>query len=166
MHPPLATVLEDYYSDILNFHSEALAVFTQPSITQPRFLCLWLAQQTFSNSWQDGRSFFVLHGKRLRLILGRFCKALRDEENYSNLRRVLHPFTRSRSFGRRLPTCNRSRKLRQQSTIVKDIDFGWMRLKTNYRAPTTNLIRKSQQKIGVTADLACGSSVILLFNHG
>ncbi|KAH7161800.1 hypothetical protein EDB81DRAFT_785561 [Dactylonectria macrodidyma] len=30
MHPPLATVLEDYYSDILNFHSEALAVFTQP----------------------------------------------------------------------------------------------------------------------------------------
>ncbi|EEU42654.1 uncharacterized protein NECHADRAFT_47446 [Fusarium vanettenii 77-13-4] len=29
-HPPLAKVLEDYYSDVLNFHSEAIAVFRRP----------------------------------------------------------------------------------------------------------------------------------------
>ncbi|KAF4980975.1 hypothetical protein FZEAL_3132 [Fusarium zealandicum] len=29
-HSPLAAVLEDYYSDVLNFHHEALAVFTRP----------------------------------------------------------------------------------------------------------------------------------------
>ncbi|KAI0897380.1 WD40 repeat-like protein [Annulohypoxylon nitens] len=29
-HPPLATVLEDYYSDILRFHQETLSVFTRP----------------------------------------------------------------------------------------------------------------------------------------
>ncbi|KAK4466013.1 hypothetical protein QBC42DRAFT_335816 [Cladorrhinum samala] len=29
-HPPLATVLEDYYSDILRFHSEAIVVFRRP----------------------------------------------------------------------------------------------------------------------------------------
>lgn len=31
-HPPLATVLEDYYSDILRFHEAALGVFTSPSM--------------------------------------------------------------------------------------------------------------------------------------
>lgn len=30
-YPPLATVLEDYYSDILRFHEAALCVFTRPS---------------------------------------------------------------------------------------------------------------------------------------
>lgn len=30
-HPPLATVLEDYYSDILRFHEAALKVFARPS---------------------------------------------------------------------------------------------------------------------------------------
>ncbi|KAJ4266324.1 hypothetical protein NW762_004308 [Fusarium torreyae] len=30
-YPPLATVLEDYYSDILNFHHIALSVFARPS---------------------------------------------------------------------------------------------------------------------------------------
>ncbi|KAK2601326.1 hypothetical protein N8I77_010782 [Diaporthe amygdali] len=30
-HPPLATVLEDYYSDILRFHEAALKVFTRPT---------------------------------------------------------------------------------------------------------------------------------------
>lgn len=30
-HPPLATVLEDYYSDILRFHEAALKIFTRPS---------------------------------------------------------------------------------------------------------------------------------------
>ncbi|KAI8715820.1 NACHT domain-containing protein [Fusarium sp. LHS14.1] len=29
-HPPLAKVLEDYYSDVLNFHSQAIAVFRRP----------------------------------------------------------------------------------------------------------------------------------------
>ncbi|KAI0907154.1 WD40 repeat-like protein [Ustulina deusta] len=29
-HPPLATVLEDYYSDILGFHQAALSIFTRP----------------------------------------------------------------------------------------------------------------------------------------
>ncbi|KAL1871957.1 hypothetical protein Daus18300_004594 [Diaporthe australafricana] len=29
-YPPLAAVLEDYYSDILRFHEEALGVFTRP----------------------------------------------------------------------------------------------------------------------------------------
>lgn len=36
-HPPLATVLEDYYSDILHFHEKALKVFTRSS---KYFLCL------------------------------------------------------------------------------------------------------------------------------
>lgn len=31
-HPPLACVLEDYYSDILRFHSEAIHVFKRPSM--------------------------------------------------------------------------------------------------------------------------------------
>lgn len=30
-HRPLATVLEDYYSDILRFHEAALGVFLRPS---------------------------------------------------------------------------------------------------------------------------------------
>lgn len=30
-HPPLRTVLEDYYSDVLHFHEAALKVFTRPS---------------------------------------------------------------------------------------------------------------------------------------
>lgn len=37
-HPPVAAVLEDYYSDILRFHEAALKVFTRPSkqIIQPK----------------------------------------------------------------------------------------------------------------------------------
>lgn len=31
-YPPLSTVLEDYYSDILLFHEAALGVFTRPSM--------------------------------------------------------------------------------------------------------------------------------------
>ncbi|KAK3493518.1 hypothetical protein B0T13DRAFT_421361 [Neurospora crassa] len=32
-HPPLAKVLEDYYSDILNFHARAIEIFTRSSLT-------------------------------------------------------------------------------------------------------------------------------------
>ena len=34
-HPPLAKVLEDYYSDILNFHERALEVFGRSSMPLP-----------------------------------------------------------------------------------------------------------------------------------
>lgn len=31
-HPPLAAILEDYYSDILRFHEAAMKVFKRPSM--------------------------------------------------------------------------------------------------------------------------------------
>lgn len=41
-HPPLATVLEDYYSDILRFHEAALKVFTRPSESTSNFASVLL----------------------------------------------------------------------------------------------------------------------------
>lgn len=42
-HPPLRTVLEDYYSDILHFHEAALKVFLRPSESTSDFR---------ENSWE------------------------------------------------------------------------------------------------------------------
>ncbi|KAI0530450.1 WD40 repeat-like protein [Xylaria digitata] len=60
-HPPLATVLEDYYSDILAFHQEALLVFKRPK---------W--KVFFHSTWRTFNSKFgpILHSlsKRRELL--------------------------------------------------------------------------------------------------
>ncbi|KAL2272437.1 hypothetical protein FJTKL_06560 [Diaporthe vaccinii] len=47
-HPPLATVLEDYYSDILRFHEAALKVFARPT-WKKLFKAAW---KTFDTEFQ------------------------------------------------------------------------------------------------------------------
>lgn len=46
-HPPLATVLEDYYSDILRFHEAALKVFTRSSTFLWSYILLELIIMTY-----------------------------------------------------------------------------------------------------------------------
>ncbi|KAI4866834.1 hypothetical protein F4820DRAFT_457366 [Hypoxylon rubiginosum] len=56
-HPPLATVLEDYYSDILEFHQAALSVFKRPK---------W--KEMFHSTWKTFDSKFkpIMHSLRSR----------------------------------------------------------------------------------------------------
>ncbi|KAI1641602.1 uncharacterized protein F4817DRAFT_355288 [Daldinia loculata] len=60
-HPPLATVLEDYYSDILEFHRIALSVFKRP-IWKDMYHSLW---KTFDSKFSP-----ILHSlsKRRELL--------------------------------------------------------------------------------------------------
>ncbi len=81
-HPPLATVLEDYYSDILGFHQAALSIFTRPSMSfffRSLFL-LWI--NTNGDVLQDGRNYSTQHGKPSTVNLDPFYKVFRSDANF------------------------------------------------------------------------------------
>ncbi|KAK4222196.1 hypothetical protein QBC38DRAFT_520147 [Podospora fimiseda] len=69
-HTPLATVLEDYYSDILEFHSKALIMFTRPK-WKKLFLVAWKTFDTeFSPILQSlARRRDLLDGEKASAIL-------------------------------------------------------------------------------------------------
>lgn len=92
-HPTLKLVLQDYYSDILEFHQAALSVLIRPSMSLPLTVSIWKRAELIpTKAWRDlfhatWKTFDTRFGPIIQ-SLRRRQELLQSETVYASLEQV------------------------------------------------------------------------------
>lgn len=154
-HPPLAAILEDYYSDILRFHDAALKVFKRPSMC-----CHSIPTQTDIDTSlaQDGKQYFNQLGKHLIPNSSQSFGVCPDAVNCWKAKRDRLLFMRYQGSGSKSPTCKRKPGNRSVARSSKNTGGGYPTSKRGSRLQITVLTRRWPPRIEMEVPRGSGCS--------